>query len=129
VTALVADELLRRFPELSALASEGDDDLPYVMMSHLVEFLDSSAAPLSQDVVRRLSDFGVWSKAQARGTDAGNDIATITAVGLLEKLLESDNLYYLVPKLISKSELTGSQEYIVQWAGQKAYDRALALFR
>jgi hypothetical protein len=128
VTTRIADELFRLFPEIAAHSSEGDEHLPYVMMANLVALLGSMPSPLSEDVVKRLMELNYWCAAQPRGSDASDDALTILVVGLFEKIVGSETLYYLAPKLISKSDMIASKDYLVQWVGQEDYDRAMALF-
>jgi hypothetical protein len=125
----LSDQMFRLFPELRELSSEGDEDLPYVLMLNLVGLLESQASPsLSPATIARLLEFNSWCHNQPRGVDAGNDVFTILVVGLYEKLIESDKLRYLIPKLISESDFANAKDYLVRWVGQENYDRAMALY-
>ena len=125
----LADEVFRVFPEMQGLCSEGDEQLPYVLMANLVAFLEKQADPaLPLETLRRVKEFNFWCQNQPRGEDAGSDVLTIAAVGLFEKVLTSDKLHYLVPTLISKADLVKSRHYLVSWAGEENYARALALY-
>jgi hypothetical protein len=124
-----ADEVFRIFPEVKGLCSEGDEQLPYVLMANLVAFLEKQADPaLPPGTLGRVKEFNLWCQSQPRGEDAGSDALTIVVVGLFEKVLTSDKLHYLVPSLISKADLVKSRNYLVSWAGEENYGRALALY-
>jgi hypothetical protein len=125
----LADEMFQLFPELKGLSSEGDEELPYVLMANFIEFLEKQADPaLPPETIRRLMEFNRWCQNQPRGEDAGSDVLTILAVGLLEKVLSSDKLHHLTPTLVSKSDLVNARNYLVSWVGEENYDRALALY-
>jgi hypothetical protein len=124
-----ADEVFRIFPEVKGVCSEGDEQLPYVLMANLVAFLEKQADPaLPLGIFRRVKEFNLWCQNQPRGEDAGSDILTIVVVGLFEKVLVSDKLHHLVPALIAKADLLKSRQYLVSWAGEKSHGRALALY-
>jgi hypothetical protein len=125
----ISDEVLRLFPEVSKVSSEGDQELSYVFISNLVDYLEAQADPtLSSELIQRVQEFAEWAKRQPRGKDAKNDVLTVFTVGFIEKLFESERLYRLIPKLLSKGELTNSKPYLVQWVGNENFDRALALY-
>jgi hypothetical protein len=73
-------------------------------------------------------EFNLWCQNQPREDDAGSDVLTILVVGLLEKVLASDKLHYLVPTLISKVDFVNSRSYLVSWVGEENFGRALALY-
>jgi hypothetical protein len=124
-----ADEVFRVFPEVKRLCSEGDQQLPYVLMANLVAFLEKQADPaLPLETLRRVREFNLWCQNQPRGEDAGRDVLTIVAVGLFEKVLTSDKLHYLVPTMILRADFISSRDYLVSWAGEENYRRALALY-
>jgi len=121
--------MFRLFPEVRELSSEGDEELPYVLMANLVDFLERQASPeLRAGTIKRVLEFKAWCHAQPRGKDAGDDVLTILVVGFLEKVIESEKLCVLVPRLISKAELVESKDYLVTWVGQENYDRAMSLY-
>jgi hypothetical protein len=125
----LADEMFRLFPEMKDLVSEGDDQLPYVLMSDFVHLLESKAHPeLPSEILGRVLEFKLWCENQPRGADAGTDTLTIFVVGFFESVLESDKLRYLVPKLISKMDLVNGRDYLMSWVGEDNYRRALALY-
>jgi hypothetical protein len=124
-----ADEVFRVFPEVIRLCSEGDEQLPYVLMANLVAFLEKQADPtLPPEILRRVKEFNLWCQNQSRGEDSGSDALTIVVVGLFERVLASHKLHYLVPTLISKADLVESRNYLVSWVGEENYGRALALY-
>ena len=45
------DEVLQRFPELAAQVNEGDEDLPYVVVGYIAEWLLSVELDLGDDMV------------------------------------------------------------------------------
>jgi hypothetical protein len=121
--------MFRLFPEVRELSSEGDEDLPYVLMGNLVDFLERQASPeLPEGIIKRVLKFRAWCHAQPRAQEAGDDVLTIFVVGLLEKLIESEKLRVLVPQLISKADLVESKDYLVTWVGPENYDRAVSLY-
>jgi hypothetical protein len=129
VATPLADRVFRVFPEVKGLCSEGDEQLPYVLMANLVAFLEKQADPaLPLEISRRVKEFNLWCQNQPRGEDAGSDVLTIVVVGLFEKVLMSDKLHHLVPGLIAKADFLKNRQYLVSWAGEKNYARALALF-
>lgn len=121
-----SDELVRRFPELVDSVFDGDEELPYLMARHLVDWLSVVAAPrLDQEVVRRVVEFHQWCQEQPSGASAEDDILTIEAVGFIEDLFEHDELLPLIPRLFRKEELRRSRDYWIAWVGKDRYDAAL----
>lgn len=124
-----AEKLFRIFPEVQARASDDDKKLPYVLMAYLVDFLEScSGSGFPQDVTERLVEFNFWCRAQPRGESAKDDIYTLLAVGLHEKILKKDDLYPLIVKLVSRKEFLDSKEYLLRWIDETQYSRALSLY-
>jgi hypothetical protein len=125
----LADEMFRIFPELRELSSEGDEALPYVLMSNLVRFLEARSIPvLPAALIGRVLEFNFWCQQQPRGDNAGDDVLTILVVGFYEPAIESETLRGLVPQLIAKSDMVDNKDYLVRWVGQENYDRAIALY-
>jgi hypothetical protein len=125
----ISDQVLRLFPQVKEVSSEGDEALPYVFVGNLVDYLETQADPdLSVDLIQRVQKFTAWVRVQARGKDATDDVFTIFTVGFIEKLFESRKLHPLMPKLLSKEDLITSRAYLIQWVGEENFDRALALY-
>lgn len=122
-------EICVRFPEVSGRTHRGDEELPYQMMSHLVDWLKS--LPKSADtpeVVARVLAFTTWCENQPPGCTADDDIYTLLVVGFYEKVFESEPLRPLLPKLISKKALIRNAGYWCHWIGKEHYDKAVNSF-
>ena len=116
------DEVLQRFPELAAQVNEGDEDLPYVVVGYIAEWLLS--VELDSATIQRVVDFDRWCMQQPRGQTAADDIMTIEVVGLQEELFRHDKLLPVVTKLISREVLRANKEYFSQWVGADRYQAA-----
>lgn len=122
------DEVLRRFPEVAAYVSDRDEDLPYLVVGAIADWLLSVAKPALDPVtVQRVIDFDRWCMDQPSGETAADDIMTIEVVALREKLFEHDELLPLVPKLMMREELLQNREYLTGWVGADRYQAALRL--
>jgi hypothetical protein len=119
------DEVLRRFPEIAAYVSEGDEELPYVVVGYIADWWLS--VELDPTIVRRVVDFDRWCMDQPRGETAADDIMTIEAIALREDLFEHDKLLPIVPKLMSRTDLLQNREYLIRWVGADRYQAALRL--
>jgi hypothetical protein len=119
------DEVLQRFPELAAQVNEGDEDLPYVVVGYIAEWLLS--VELDSATIQRVVDFDRWCMQQPRGQTAADDIMTIEVVGLQEELFRHDKLLPVVTKLISREVLQANKEYFSQWVGADRYQAAWRL--
>jgi hypothetical protein len=127
--ARFSEKLLSLFPEVQARASPGDTALPYVLMAYLVAFLEQQAEKKMQgDVVNRLVEFNFWCRKQTWSKDKEDDISTLLVVGLYEKILQKNDLYPLIVKLVSKKELVDAKEYLRRWVNEAQFARALALY-
>jgi hypothetical protein len=123
------DEVLRRFPEITSFVSEGDEELPYLVVAYVVMWLESVAKPeLDPSIIERIVDFDRWCMEQPRGETAANDIMTIEVVALREELFAHDELLPLVPKLMTRPELLENREYLTHWVGADRYQAALRLY-
>ncbi len=119
------DEVLQGFPELAAQVNEGDEDLPYVVVGYIAEWLLS--VELDSATIQRVVDFDRWCMQQPRGQSAADDIMTIEVVGLQEELFRHDKLLPVVTKLISREVLQANKEYFSQWVGADRYQAAWRL--
>jgi len=123
------DEIERRFPEVKARLSEGDEQYPYLVMGSVVEWLRSlSTSEITPDIVTRLREFRDWCERQPRGATASDDIYTILVVGFYEKLFAVDVTRRLIPRLIPRGDLIQNAEYIKSWVGSENYQLALDLY-
>jgi hypothetical protein len=123
------DEVLSRFPEVAAYVSDGDEDLPYLVVGYVAEWLRSIAKPkLNRRVAQRVVDFDRWCMEQPRGESAADDVMTIEVVALREKLFEDDALLPLVPMLMSRDELEQSRHYLSTWVGSDRFEAALRMY-
>ena len=122
------DEISQRFPEIRERI-EIDADLSYMLMNTLAEWLGSLPPhELTPDIVNRVMAFTQWCRKQPRGEDASDDLLTIWTVGFYEKLFCSETSRSLIPKLMSRKELTLNAEYLKHWVGEDDYRKALKLY-
>ena len=121
------DEVLRRFPEVASYVSDGDEELPYLVVGYITDWLLS--IELDPPTVQRVVDFDRWCMDQPRGDTAADDIMTIEVVALREKLFEHDKLLPIVPKLMTHEELLQNRDYLTSWVGADRYQAALRLSR
>jgi hypothetical protein len=119
------DEVLRRFPEVASYVSEGDEELPYVVVGYIADWLLSGQ--LDPATVQRVVDFDRWCMDQPRGETAADDIMTIEVVALRERLFEHDELLPIVPNLMTREELLCNRAYLTSWVGADRYEAALRL--
>ena len=106
-------EITRRFPEVQTLVHEGDEELPYLVIGLIVDWLRSlSPAQITPEIVSRILEFRNWCEQKPRGKDAGDDIYTIWVVGFCEELFENDVTRPLIPRLMSKDDLKQNAEYL-----------------
>ncbi len=119
------NEVLQRFPEVADQVNEGDEDLPYVVVGYIVEWLLS--VEIESATTERVTAFDRWCMQQPRGQTAADDILTIETVGLREKLFRYDKLLPLVTKLMSREELQVNEEYLSRWVGEDRYEAAWRL--
>ena len=121
-------EVLRRFPEVKALVHRGDEELPYVVVGYVVDWLRTVAKPaLDASVIQRVVDFDNWCIERPPGRTAADDIMTIEIVALREKLFRYDELLLLIPHLMPRDELLMNRDYLVAWVGKDRYEAALRL--
>ncbi len=121
------DEVLRRFPEVASYVFEGDEELPYLVVGCIADWLLS--VELDPATVQRVVDFDRWCTDQPSGETAADDIMTIEVVALREKLFKHDKLLPIVPKLMTHEELLRNRDYLTSWVGADRYQAALALTR
>src|SRR5690349_10020239 len=122
----LTDEILRRFPEVASRVYPGDEELPYLMVGHVVDWLRSVARPrLEPGVIERVVDFDRWCMAQPPGQTAADDLLTIIVVALHEKLFKYDELLPLVPHVMTREQLVANRDYLVGWVGAERYAAAL----
>ncbi len=74
-------EMLQRFPELQTRVSEGDDELPYLVMGYLADWLKELGDAITPAIIERVVAFARWCESQPRGKNAGDDVLTIFVVG------------------------------------------------
>lgn len=117
-------EVLKRFPEIEAHLSEGDEKLPYLYFIYIAWWVESlSRSEVTSDVVMRISSFGDWCYSQPKGKDASDDLGTILMVGLYETLGASDSGRLVLSKIWSKEYVRDGEEYLTQWLGKSDYDK------
>lgn len=126
----LADEILKRFPEVEPSVFGGDEELAYVMMGHLVDWVVAEAKDgIEPDMVSRLRAFAEWCQTQPEGESAADDIWTVYVVGFYEKMFMDEATRPLIPELANREDLILNREYLITWVGQDAYDAALKRFR
>lgn len=120
---MLYDEVTRRFPEIHEKIFKGDEELPYVLVGHLADWLkvlpQNSITP---QLVARLVSFTKWCEEQPRGQDASDDLHTILTVGFYEDLFDSDSTRALVARLISRDDFIANSDYLRFWVGTANYD-------
>ena len=122
------DEVVRRFPEVREHLREGHEELPYLVIGYVVDWLRAAAKPAPEpDVIRRVVEFDRWCMAQLPGETAADDLMTIVVVALREKLFGHDELLPLIPHLMPRDELLRNRDYLVGWVGADRYQAALRL--
>jgi len=120
---LLYDELARRFPEILSRIFPGDEELSYMLMVHLAEWLKGlSTDELNQQLVDKIVSFVNWCEEQPRGKDASEDMLTILVVGFFESLFDSDVTRPLIPKLISRDDFIANADYLRLWIGNENYE-------
>jgi hypothetical protein len=124
----LSEEMLERFPEIASQLGE-NSDLPYLQMHDLAYWLEQFApADIPASAIKRVSDFWLWAQEQPPGQDGSDDIATIVAVGLIEKLFRTSATRVLLPHLLTEDQLIKGASYFKQWVGEDDYYKALELF-
>jgi hypothetical protein len=120
------DEISRRFPEVRSRLSDGDEELPYLAMGSVVDWLRSlSPSQITPDIMQRVTEFRGWCEQQPRGETAGDDVYTVLVVAFYEKLFAKDVTRRLIPRLIPKDDLIQNAEYLKTWVGSENYQLAL----
>ena len=119
------DEISRQFPELRGRFSEGDEELPYVVIGYLIDWItELPKDAITAQLIERLVLFARWCEAQPRGKDAGDDLFTVLTVGFYEKLFESETTRALVPHFISREQFVEGGNYLRTWVGVENYEKA-----
>jgi hypothetical protein len=127
---ILFDELLARFLEITNKVQEGDEEMPYLSMGYLVEWLEETGQKgFDSAIVQRLVDFAKWCESQPRGETASDDIWTMYVVALLENLLLHEHTKSLIPHLTSKTDLEADKQYLVTWVGRENCDEVLEQFQ
>jgi hypothetical protein len=122
---MLYEEILRRFPEISDRVREGDAELPYVVMGHIIDWLkEIPSGAIPSDVVVRLVSFADWCHEQPRGKNASDDLPTIWTVSFLEKLFDSERTRALVPRFASREQFVTGADYLRTWVGEENYKNA-----
>jgi len=118
------DEILKRFPEVKI--DEEDIELPYLMMSNIVSWLNSREADCTdQDIIKRVVGFKKWCESQEPGQSTADDIMTIFIVSFYEDLFENKKTQSLIAHLSSRKEMIANKEYLISWVGKENYDTVL----
>lgn len=121
-------EMLQRFPEIQSRLSEGDEELPYMLMNYLADWLRDLGDGVTSAIVERVVSFSRWCESQPSGKDAGDDVLTILVVGFYEHLFDCPSTRRLLPRLISREDMTRNANYLRQWVGAENYERALQAY-
>jgi hypothetical protein len=129
IMKVLSDQVFQTFPEVEEKIFPGDEDLPYVLLGSVVDWLESlEAADRQPEIVNRVVQFTEWCTTQPRGESSEDDILTIFSVGFIEKVMESTKLRFLVPKVIDQSSLKDSREYFLTWIGEENYQKCLSKY-
>ena len=81
---------------------------------------------ISDDLIRRISDFGDWCVSQPEGEGASDHLATILMVGLYESLGSSESGRRVLSRIWPREYVLDGQEYLRQWLGVQDYDKLLS---
>ena len=125
---ILFEEIKRRFPEIHKEISEGDEELPYLMMIYLADWL-KNFQKITPEILDRIMAFTKWCEAQPRGENADNDIYTMLSVGFYEHLFDSEVTRPILPKLIPRAEFIATADYFKQWVGVEDYEKALKEYK
>jgi hypothetical protein len=75
------DEVYRRFPEVHSCLHEGDQELPYVVMGFVADWIEErSSSGLTPELIQRVVEFAKWCEEQPRGETAEDDLLTVLVV-------------------------------------------------
>lgn len=122
-------EILEHFPEVCNSVFDGDEDLPYLMMGHLADWVvEQAASPLDSKLQKRIVDFCNWCLLQPRGESADDDILTIWTVGFYEKMFENEATHPLIARLVTKEDLLSNREYLLSWVGEDMFQKVLKTY-
>jgi hypothetical protein len=126
---ILYDEISRRFPEVRSSFSEGDEELPYLVMGHLASWLKTlPKEALTPELIARLVSFTKWCEEQPRGKDACDDLFTMLSVSFYEELFDTDTMRELLPRFISRAQFVATADYFRAWVGTDNYDKALRCY-
>jgi hypothetical protein len=127
---ILYDEILRRFPEVRPSLSDGEEDLPYLMMGHVASWAQRlSPTEINTEAIARVQAFIRWCEEQPRGETAADDILTVLVVGFYEKLFETEDTRALLPKFVAKEDFIKNAEYLKTWVGAEKYEQATKHFQ
>jgi hypothetical protein len=128
-TSKVYSEISERFPEIRSRFSEGDEELPYLLMGYLADWLkELRKEALTPEIINRVIMFTRWCEEQPRGKDAGDDVLTIFTVGFFEALFDSETTRAILPKITTRDDIVTNADYLRAWVGGENYDKALKLY-
>lgn len=123
------EEICVRFPEIRDVLFPGDEELPYVMIGRVTEWLIRlPREAVTPEIVARAQAFTAWCEEKPSGETAADDVHTILVVGFYEKLFESEEGRALLPKFISNEDLTRNADYLKTWVGNSNYVKATNAF-
>ena len=123
-------EISTRFPEIRRKIFQGDEELPYVLMNHLADWVNRLPEDaITDELIARVVSFTKWCEQHPSGKDADDDLLTILSVGFYEKLFSSDRIRRLLPKLISKTDIAQNADYLRTWVGADNYEKALKEYK
>jgi hypothetical protein len=118
-------EIVQRFPEIRSRIFEGDEELPYMLMRHLADWLRDQGEAITPAIVERVVAFARWCESQPSGSGAGDDTLTILVVGFYESLFKLPSTRRLLPRLISRDDRMRNADYLRQWIDDDDYRKAL----
>lgn len=124
------DEIIRRFPELVPRLYEGDEELAYVLMGEIAQWLKTlDRVDLKPELVQRILELKQWCFDQPRGQTASDDAITLWYIGFVEELFDSDVTRALLPHLLPEEHLLEDPEYWKRWVKPESYHLALEEYR
>ena len=126
----LCNEIFSRFPEIKPLCSSGDEELTYLLMGYVVEWLNSiGKSGFSKDVIQRVISFSKWCEEQPRTKSASDDIWTIFMVGFYENLFQEKYTKILIPKVMPKADVVANKDYLINWLGKDEYESVLKEYK
>lgn len=126
--AVLAAEVLRRFPEIAREVSIEDANKASTVLFELAFWLqDQAHNGLDETIAERAVELSQWVYVQTQHENAGFRLFSMWHVGLIEELWHDENTQPLIPQLLPKAAILGNREYIERWVGKDEFQAVLKL--